>query len=152
MVCFCLLWVPHYPHPASSVFVRRLFYCTHPEARARTYCVCDLGLQTNGLLVDVGGLGWRTGTSSSLFVMFEAIQRMWVAPLPPAICPLTVNPSLDPPEMNNSQPLLVSFLGLGLTYLRCSPWGHHHHVRAPHPHSLESTDSLIGTFALARWA
>ena len=39
----------------------------------------------------------------SIFIMFEAIQRMWVAPLPRINHSLTVRFSLDPPEMNTSQ-------------------------------------------------
>ena len=43
----------------------------------------------------------------SIFIMFEAVQRVWVAPLPRINHSLTVRYSFDPPEMNTSQLFLV---------------------------------------------
>jgi len=54
---------------------------------------------------------------------------------------LTVAPSLDPPEMNTSQLLLVSSLGLGVNLFGMfAMGGHHHHVCIPVPRSLEPPD------------
>jgi len=54
---------------------------------------------------------------------------------------LTVAPSLDPPEMNTSQLLLVSSLGLGVNLFGMfAMGGHHHHVCIPIPRSLEPPD------------
>ena len=74
----------------------------------------------------------------SIFIMFEAIQRMWVAPFTCVNHPLTMHSSLDPPEMNTSQLLLVSSLGLGVNLFGMfAMGGHHHHVRKRAvPHSL----------------
>ncbi|KZT70728.1 cation efflux protein [Daedalea quercina L-15889] len=54
----------------------------------------------------------------SLFIIFEAIQRL-----------------LDPPEMNTSQLLLVSSLGLGVNLFGMfAMGGHHHHGGHSHSH------------------
>ncbi|KAF8074744.1 cation efflux protein [Lyophyllum atratum] len=54
----------------------------------------------------------------SIFIMFEAIQRL-----------------LDPPEMNTSQLLLVSSLGLGVNLFGMfAMGGHHHHGGHSHSH------------------
>jgi len=68
----------------------------------------------------------------SVFIMFEAVQRMWVASFPRADHILTAHSSLDPPEMNTSQLLLVSSLGLGVNLFGMfAMGGHHHHVCTP---------------------
>ncbi|KAI0924021.1 hypothetical protein AcV5_009391 [Taiwanofungus camphoratus] len=54
----------------------------------------------------------------SLFIVFEAIQRL-----------------LDPPEMNTSQLLLVSSLGLGVNLFGMFAMGGHHHGGHSHSHS-----------------
>ncbi|GLB43429.1 putative cation efflux family protein [Lyophyllum shimeji] len=55
----------------------------------------------------------------SIFIMFEAIQRL-----------------LDPPEMNTSQLLLVSSLGLAVNLFGMfAMGGHHHHGGHSHSHS-----------------
>ncbi|EGN92271.1 hypothetical protein SERLA73DRAFT_173028 [Serpula lacrymans var. lacrymans S7.3] len=54
----------------------------------------------------------------SVFIVFEAIQRI-----------------LDPPEMNTSQLLLVSSLGLGINLFGMfAMGGHHHHHHGHHDH------------------
>ncbi|KAH9946505.1 cation efflux protein [Amylocystis lapponica] len=53
----------------------------------------------------------------SLFIVFEAIQRL-----------------LDPPEMNTSQLLLVSTLGLGVNLFGMFAMGGHHHGGHSHSH------------------
>ena len=88
----------------------------------------------------------------SIFIMFEAIQRMWVAPLPRINHSLTVRYSLDPPEMNTSQLLLVSSLGLGVDLFGMFAMGDTTttYVRHVTPRSLEYANLLIGTFAFSR--
>ncbi|KAI0716022.1 cation efflux family-domain-containing protein [Cerioporus squamosus] len=54
----------------------------------------------------------------SVFIVFEAIQRL-----------------LDPPEMNTSQLLLVSSLGLGVNLFGMFAMGGHHHGGHSHSHS-----------------
>ncbi|RPD64317.1 cation efflux protein [Lentinus tigrinus ALCF2SS1-6] len=54
----------------------------------------------------------------SVFIVFEAIQRL-----------------LDPPEMNTSQLLLVSTLGLGVNLFGMFAMGGHHHGGHSHSHS-----------------
>ncbi|RDX54355.1 cation efflux protein [Lentinus brumalis] len=54
----------------------------------------------------------------SVFIIFEAIQRL-----------------LDPPEMNTSQLLLVSSLGLGVNLFGMFAMGGHHHGGHSHSHS-----------------
>ncbi|KAF9518339.1 hypothetical protein BS47DRAFT_1482806 [Hydnum rufescens UP504] len=55
----------------------------------------------------------------SIFIVFEAIQRI-----------------LDPPEMNTSQLLLVSTMGLGVNLFGMfAMGGHHHHHHGGHGHS-----------------
>ena len=70
----------------------------------------------------------------SIFIIFEAIQRMYV-PFPPSF--RTSFPSIlifyfcsmEPPEMNTNQLLLVSSLGLGVNLFGMfAMGGHHHHV------------------------
>lgn len=66
----------------------------------------------------------------SIFIVFEAIERMCAFL---GICPhiriLTLSGSLDPPEMNTNQLLLVSSLGLGVNLFGMfAMGGHHHHV------------------------
>ncbi|PFH45909.1 hypothetical protein AMATHDRAFT_70910 [Amanita thiersii Skay4041] len=56
----------------------------------------------------------------SIFIVFEAIQRI-----------------LDPPEMNTSQLLLVSTLGLAVNLFGMfAMGGHHHHGSHSHSHSI----------------
>ena len=67
----------------------------------------------------------------SIFIMFEAIQRMYVLPSSRSFEMLTVYHSLDPPEMNTSQLLLISSLGLAVNLFGMfAMGGHHHHVSA----------------------
>ncbi|KAF9478292.1 cation efflux protein [Pholiota conissans] len=54
----------------------------------------------------------------SIFIMFEAIQRI-----------------LEPPEMNTNQLLLVSSLGLGVNLFGMFAMGGHHHHGGGHSHS-----------------
>ncbi|KAG5352669.1 hypothetical protein C0989_001206 [Termitomyces sp. Mn162] len=61
----------------------------------------------------------------SIFIVFEAIQRI-----------------LDPPEMNTSQLLLVSSLGLGVNLFGMFAMGGHHHHIHPAPES-ETSDDLV---------
>ena len=67
----------------------------------------------------------------SIFIIFEAIQRMYVT-LFALVNPFmmsTAYSSLDPPEMNTSQLLLISSLGLGVNLFGMfAMGGHHHHV------------------------
>ena len=70
----------------------------------------------------------------SIFIVFEAIQRMCVTLFPSAnpFIMLVVYSSLDPPEMNTSQLLLVSSMGLGVNLFGMfAMGGHHHHVCTP---------------------
>ncbi|KAI5122498.1 hypothetical protein M0805_001406 [Coniferiporia weirii] len=60
----------------------------------------------------------------SIFIIFEAIQRL-----------------LDPPEMNTSQLLLVSSLGLGVNLFGMFAMGGHHHHGHSHGHSHGGDDS-----------
>lgn len=72
----------------------------------------------------------------SIFIVFEAIQRMRVTLFPRVnrFLMLTVCSSLDPPEMNTSQLLLISSLGLGVNLFGMfAMGGHHHHVRMQYP-------------------
>ena len=73
----------------------------------------------------------------SIFIVFEAIQRMCVILPPPRAnrsTALTVLSSLDPPEMNTSQLLLISSLGLGVNLFGMfAMGGHHHHVCVRYP-------------------
>lgn len=64
----------------------------------------------------------------SIFIIFEAIQRMYVN-----LSIFSYNShfiiSMIPPEMNTSQLLLVSSLGLGVNLFGMfAMGGHHHHV------------------------
>ena len=72
----------------------------------------------------------------SIFIIFEAIQRMYVtlfALVNPFMVSTTYS-SLDPPEMNTSQLLLISSLGLGVNLFGMfAMGGHHHHVCASFP-------------------
>lgn len=67
----------------------------------------------------------------SIFIVFEAIQRMYVTfTLVRAFTKASTSISLEPPEMNTSQLLLVSSLGLGVNLFGMfAMGGHHHHVR-----------------------
>lgn len=76
----------------------------------------------------------------SIFIVFEAIQRMCVTLFPPhnPFITLVAYSSLDPPEMNTSQLLLVSSMGLGVNLFGMfAMGGHHHHVCTPYlTHSI----------------
>ncbi|KAF7430574.1 putative zinc transporter msc2 [Pleurotus ostreatus] len=63
----------------------------------------------------------------SIFIVFEAIQRL-----------------LDPPEMNTSQLLLVSSLGLAVNLFGMFAMGGHHHPRS-HTHSSRQSDHASKT-------
>ena len=64
----------------------------------------------------------------SIFIIFEAIQRMYVHFFR-AGCNSYVFNSMEPPEMNTNQLLLVSSLGLGVNLFGMfAMGGHHHHV------------------------
>ena len=72
----------------------------------------------------------------SIFIVFEAIQRMCVTLIPwvNRSTTLIFCSSLDPPEMNTSQLLLISSLGLGVNLFGMfAMGGHHHHVCMPYP-------------------
>ena len=71
----------------------------------------------------------------SIFIIFEAIQRMYVPFFSWAsfhmilISFVTFFCSMEPPEMNTNQLLLVSSLGLGVNLFGMfAMGGHHHHV------------------------
>jgi len=64
----------------------------------------------------------------SIFIMFEAIQRMLVCIYVLSPLPNTIS-RLEPPEMNTNQLLLVSSLGLAVNLFGMfAMGGHHHHV------------------------
>jgi zinc transporter 5/7 len=68
----------------------------------------------------------------SVFIVFEAVQRLFVSLL--AVVSRDTNHShrLDPPEMNTNQLLLVSSVGLGVNLFGIfAMGGHHHHVPVP---------------------
>ncbi|KAI0820393.1 cation efflux family-domain-containing protein [Trametes gibbosa] len=64
----------------------------------------------------------------SVFIVFEAIQRL-----------------LDPPEMNTSQLLLVSSLGLGVNLFGMFAMGGHHHGGHSHSHGHSHGPSVPPT-------
>lgn len=68
----------------------------------------------------------------SIFIVFEAIQRLCVFQLsdgPPLKSRIS---RLEPPEMNINQLLLVSSIGLAVNLFGMfAMGGHHHHVRTP---------------------
>ena len=80
----------------------------------------------------------------SIFIVFEAIQRLcvhsfWILD----IHSREFTSRLDPPEMNTSQLLLVSSLGLAVNLFGMfAMGGHHHHVRSTYP--IEGNQQLIG--------
>ena len=66
----------------------------------------------------------------SVFIIFEAVQRLLV----PFLLLISIGTDhryrLDPPEMNTNQLLLVSSVGLGVNLFGIfAMGGHHHHVR-----------------------
>lgn len=66
---------------------------------------------------------------------------------------VTVYSSLDPPEMNTSQLLLISSLGLGVNLFGMfAMGGHHHHVCLCHTPLVGSAERVIGAFTLAWWS
>ncbi|KZT43171.1 cation efflux protein [Sistotremastrum suecicum HHB10207 ss-3] len=64
----------------------------------------------------------------SVFIVFEAIQRI-----------------IDPPEMNTSQLLLVSSLGLGVNLFGMFAMGGHHHHGHSHSHGPQESHSHSAT-------
>ena len=68
----------------------------------------------------------------SVFIVFEAVQRMYVTSFPLASSTwILLVRSLSPPEMNTSQLLLVSSIGLAVNLFGMfAMGGHHHHVRS----------------------
>lgn len=64
----------------------------------------------------------------SIFIVFEAIQRL-----------------VDPPEMNTSQLLVVSSVGLAVNLVGMFATGHHHHGHSHggHDHGVSTTYSCI---------
>jgi solute carrier family 30 (zinc transporter), member 5/7 len=68
----------------------------------------------------------------SVFIVFEAVQRLFVSFLISAPIETDHSHRLDPPEMNTNQLLLVSSIGLGVNLFGMfAMGGHHHHVRIP---------------------
>ena len=66
----------------------------------------------------------------SVFIVFEAVQRLLVSFSSSFPAMLTIRTRLDPPEMNTNQLLLVSSVGLGVNLFGMfAMGGHHHHVR-----------------------
>ncbi len=68
----------------------------------------------------------------SVFIVFEAVQRLLVS----FVILISIDTNhpyrLDPPEMNTNQLLLVSSVGLGVNLFGMfAMGGHHHHVRMP---------------------
>ena len=91
----------------------------------------------------------------SIFIVFEAIQRMFVASCLFFLMPRGANSlssSLDPPEMNTNQLLLVSSLGLGVNLFGMfAMGGHHHHVCMMFSTDFNLLTCGVGAFALAWW-
>lgn len=66
----------------------------------------------------------------SVFIIFEAVQRLLVSFLMLVFTLIDHPYRLDPPEMNTNQLLLVSSVGLGVNLFGMfAMGGHHHHVR-----------------------
>ena len=93
----------------------------------------------------------------SIFIIFEAIQRMYVHHY--SVSDILSNKShllyiysMEPPEMNTNQLLLVSSLGLGVNLFGMFAMGGHHHHVSFISNSLEFNYSfLLGrAFSLTR--
>ena len=73
----------------------------------------------------------------SVFIVFEAVQRLSVSFISLISTHINQPCRLDPPEMNTNQLLLVSSVGLGVNLFGMfAMGGHHHHVRMPSPIKL----------------
>jgi zinc transporter 5/7 len=67
----------------------------------------------------------------SVFIVFEAVQRLLVSFLILISSGAYHLCRLDPPEMNTNQLLLVSSVGLGVNLFGMFAMGGRHHVRMP---------------------
>ena len=79
----------------------------------------------------------------SIFIVFEAIQRMYVSAFSVTSSPIHISrrPSANPPEMETNQLLLVSTMGLVVNLFGLfAMGGHHHHHHHGHGHGHSHSD------------